>query len=151
MSQKPLKTTYINPSEAVIERHVIWGDAVTRVHDGAGDDFDLPGHVSEEIALQAIRAINAIYQKGLEVGQSVHGKPEPAPLRVKLPVSIDPEGDMDTPPVIELAKVIEAISLAGGAAYTQCSICRCTIDLTKSPDGWHFCDARADSYFQQGE
>lgn len=151
MSQKPLKATYINPSAVVIERPVIWGDAVTRVHDGADNEFDLPGHVSDEKALQAIRAINIIYQKGLKVGQSVHGKPEPAPLRVKLPDSFDPEADMDTPPVIELAKVIEAISLAGGVAYTQCNICSCTIDLTKSPDGWHCCDASAESHFLKGE
>jgi len=62
-------------------------------------------------------------------------------LKVHVPESFHPDGDIDAPLVLDELEVIEAIVEAGGMPVTTCPRCKCELDLSHRPDGVHYCHA----------
>lgn len=66
-------------------------------------------------------------------------QPVPKKLKVHMPESFHPDGDIDAPLVLDELEVIEAIVEAGGMPVTTCTRCKCELDLSHRPDGTHYC------------
>lgn len=64
-------------------------------------------------------------------------------VKVKLPESFYPDGDIDCPLVINEYQIIEAIVAAGCKPIAVCPRCKCELDLTHKPDGAHYCHPAA--------
>lgn len=67
--------------------------------------------------------------------------PDGRKLKVHMPDSFHPDGDIDVPLVLDELEVIEAIAEAGGMPVTTCPRCKSELDLTHRPDGTHYCHA----------
>ncbi|HGT2975471.1 ead/Ea22-like family protein [Enterobacter hormaechei] len=64
-------------------------------------------------------------------------------VKIKLPASFYPDGDIDCPLVINEYQIIEAIVAADCKPIAVCPRCKCELDLSHKPDGAHFCHAAA--------
>jgi len=64
-------------------------------------------------------------------------------VKIKLPESFYPDGDIDCPLVINENKIIEAIVAAGCKPIAVCPRCKCELDLSHKPDGAHYCHPAA--------
>ncbi|AMA03924.1 hypothetical protein ACJ69_09825 [Enterobacter asburiae] len=62
-------------------------------------------------------------------------------VKIKLPESFYPDGDIDCPLVINEYQIIEAIVAAGCKPFAVCPRCKRELDLTHKPDGAHYCHA----------
>lgn len=62
-------------------------------------------------------------------------------VKIKLPESFYPDGDIDCPLVINEYQVIEAIVAADCKPIAVCPRCKCELDLSHKPDGAHYCHA----------
>ncbi|MDM7040866.1 ead/Ea22-like family protein [Klebsiella pneumoniae] len=60
-------------------------------------------------------------------------------VKIKLPESFYPDGDIDCPLVINEYQIIEAIVAADCKPIAVCPRCKCELDLSHKPDGAHFC------------
>ncbi|HGD3582174.1 hypothetical protein ACE3KB_06170 [Enterobacter hormaechei subsp. oharae] len=64
-------------------------------------------------------------------------------VKIKLPESFYPDGDIDCPLVINENQIIEAIVAAGCKPIAVCPRCKCELDLSHKPDGAHYCHPAA--------
>ncbi|ENM4575327.1 ead/Ea22-like family protein [Enterobacter hormaechei] len=64
-------------------------------------------------------------------------------VKIKLPESFYPDGDIDCPLVINEYQIIEAIVAAGCKPIAVCPRCKCELDLSHKPDGAHYCHPAA--------
>lgn len=64
-------------------------------------------------------------------------------VKIKLPASFYPDGDIDCPLVINEYQIIEAIVAADCKPIAVCPRCKRELDLTHKPDGAHYCHAAA--------
>lgn len=71
--------------------------------------------------------------------QGLISQPVDRKLKVHMPESFHPDGDIDAPLVLDELEVIEAIVEAGGMPVTYCRRCKCELDLSHRPDGTHYC------------
>lgn len=62
-------------------------------------------------------------------------------VKIKLPESFYPDGDIDCPLVINEYQIIEAIVAADCKPIAVCPRCKCELDLSHKPDGAHYCHA----------
>jgi hypothetical protein len=62
-------------------------------------------------------------------------------VKIKLPESFYPDGDIECPLVINEYQIIEAIVAAGCKPIAVCPRCKCELDLTHKHDGAHYCHA----------
>jgi len=60
-------------------------------------------------------------------------------VKIKLPESFYPDGDIDCPLVINEYQIIEAIVAADCKPIAVCPRCKRELDLSHKPDGAHFC------------
>lgn len=71
--------------------------------------------------------------------QGLISQPVARKLKVHMPESFHPDGDIDAPLVLDELEVIEAIVEAGGMPVATCPRCKCELDLSHRPDGMHYC------------
>ncbi|SAD03513.1 ead/Ea22-like family protein [Enterobacter kobei] len=64
-------------------------------------------------------------------------------VKIKLPESFYPDGDIDCPLVINEYQIIEAIVAADCRPIAVCPRCKCELDLSYKPDGAHYCHPAA--------
>ncbi|MHA1063459.1 ead/Ea22-like family protein [Enterobacter ludwigii] len=64
-------------------------------------------------------------------------------VKIKLPESFYPDGDIESPLVINEYQIIEAIVAAGCKPIAVCPRCKCELDLTHKSDGAHYCHPAA--------
>lgn len=64
-------------------------------------------------------------------------------VKIKLPESFYPDGDIDCPLVINEYQIIEAIVAADCKPIAVCPRCKCELDLSYKPDGAHYCHPAA--------
>lgn len=64
-------------------------------------------------------------------------------VKIKLPESFYPDGDIDCPLVINEYQIIEAIVAADCKPIAVCPRCKCELDLSHKPDGAHYCHSAA--------
>ncbi|MEG5836702.1 hypothetical protein [Enterobacter bugandensis] len=82
-------------------------------------------------------------QDELEAAQKLIAELEAKKVKIKLPESFYPDGDIDCPLVINEYQIIEAIVAAGCKPIAVCPRCKCELDLTHKPDGAHYCHPAA--------
>ncbi|HHY3008837.1 TPA: hypothetical protein ACV5KB_000566 [Enterobacter ludwigii] len=62
-------------------------------------------------------------------------------VKIKLPESFYPDGDIECPLVINEYQIIEAIVAADCKPIAVCPRCECELDLSHKHDGAHYCHA----------
>ncbi|EGW8417136.1 hypothetical protein JGY70_002458 [Salmonella enterica] len=72
-------------------------------------------------------------------------------LKVEMPESFYPDGDIEAPLVLQEHEVIAAIVAAGGTPIAFCRRCKSELDLSHRPDGSHYCHAPAAGSGVKGE
>ncbi|WP_238344613.1 ead/Ea22-like family protein [Enterobacter hormaechei] len=75
----------------------------------------------------------------LEAAEKRIAELEAKKVKIKLPESFYPDGDIDCPLVINEYQIIEAIVAADCKPIAVCPRCKCELDLSHKPDGAHFC------------
>ncbi|HCR0878371.1 TPA: ead/Ea22-like family protein [Enterobacter hormaechei] len=78
-----------------------------------------------------------------EAAESRIAELEAKKVKIKLPESFYPDGDIDCPLVINEYQIIEAIVAAGCKPIAVCPRCKCELDLSHKPDGAHYCHPAA--------
>lgn len=79
----------------------------------------------------------------LEAAEKRIGELEAKKVKIKLPESFYPDGDIDCPLVINEYQIIEAIVAADCKPIAVCPRCKCELDLSYKPDGAHYCHPAA--------
>lgn len=71
--------------------------------------------------------------------RQVRNELESRQMRVELPESFHPDGDIDAPLALDESEVIEALIKAGITPIAICRQCKRELDLSHRPDGAHYC------------
>lgn len=79
----------------------------------------------------------------LEAAEKRIAELEAKKVKIKLPESFYPDGDIECPLVINEYQIIEAIVAADCKPIAVCPRCKCELDLTHKPDGAHYCHPAA--------
>ncbi|EOC9629694.1 hypothetical protein [Enterobacter ludwigii] len=79
----------------------------------------------------------------LEAAEKRIAELEAKQVKIKLPESFYPDGDIESPLVINEYQIIEAIVAAGCKPIAVCPRCKCELDLTHKSDGAHYCHPAA--------
>ncbi|MFW6832307.1 hypothetical protein ACM7SY_03005, partial [Enterobacter hormaechei] len=77
----------------------------------------------------------------LEAAEKRTAELEAKKVKIKLPESFYPDGDIDCPLVINEYQIVEAIVAADCKPIAICPRCKCELDLSLKPDGAHYCHA----------
>lgn len=77
----------------------------------------------------------------LEAAEKRIAELEAKQVKIKLPESFYPDGDIECPLVINEYQIIEAIVAADCKPIAVCPRCKCELDLSHKPDGAHYCHA----------
>ncbi|HGL4645155.1 TPA: hypothetical protein ACKFAT_003475 [Enterobacter hormaechei] len=77
----------------------------------------------------------------LEAAEKRIAEPEAKKVKIKLPESFYPDGDIDCPLVINEYQIIEAIVAADCKPIAVCPRCKRELDLSHKHDGAHYCHA----------
>ncbi|MFZ4218179.1 hypothetical protein ACEV6Q_10000, partial [Enterobacter ludwigii] len=77
----------------------------------------------------------------LEVAENRIAELEATKVKITLPESFHPDGDIDCPLVINEYEIIEAIVAADCKPIAVCPRCKCELDLSHKHDGAHYCHA----------
>lgn len=101
--------------------------------------------VNADASLERIRTVTETQRSfGLEIVEALLDELEKAErsaqkIKVEMPESFYPDGDIDAPRVVDELEVVAAIVEAGGKPVAFCKRCNCELDLTHRPDGAHYC------------
>lgn len=91
--------------------------------------------------------IESLEKKNGELGRALgaEGKRiaelEAKKVKIKMPESFYPDGDIECPLVINEYQIIEAILAAGCMPTAVCPRCKSELDLSHKHDGAHYCHA----------
>ncbi|MDU3303608.1 MAG: ead/Ea22-like family protein [Enterobacter ludwigii] len=98
--------------------------------------------VSEE---ERVKWFQMAQKKGddLDAAEKRIAELEAKQVKIKLPESFYPDGDIESPLVINEYQIIEAIVAAGCKPIAVCPRCKCELDLTHKSDGAHYCHPAA--------
>lgn len=126
-----------------IDKHARADDESTKtyyIHPMAFGSTQDPGHGHVPV----VRADEAEKLRAkLEAAEKRIAKLEAKKVKIKLPESFYPDGDIDCPLVINEYQIIEAIVAADCKPIAVCPRCKCELDLSYKPDGAHYCHPAA--------
>ncbi|CAM7991794.1 hypothetical protein ENINCK417B_16890 [Enterobacter intestinihominis] len=142
-------------TELLIENGVLVADTLRHLADNEIDsDYFAICHTNEngteiecelaitDYARQAAGTVDELV-KALEAAEKRIAELEAKKVKIKLPESFHPDGDIDCPLVINEYQIIEAIVAAGCKPIAVCPRCKCELDLSHKPDGAHYCHPAA--------
>lgn len=95
-----------------------------------------------EIKARLCRESNSLHDRLREAEKRI-AEMEEKQVKIKLPESFYPDGDIECPLVINEYQIIEAIVAAGCKPIAVCPRCKCELDLTHKSDGAHYCPPAA--------
>ncbi|EKK5515364.1 Uncharacterised protein [Enterobacter hormaechei] len=144
-----------DPHNCIIDDGSSWGEYGETINPESPDGvFIAAANPAAVLALldelEAEQRISSTWRKTaesnrekLEAAEKRIAELEAKKVKIKLPESFYPDGDIDCPLVINEYQIIEAIVAAGCKPIAVCPRCKCELDLSHKPDGAHYCHPAA--------